>query len=330
MPLELPELDLKISQGKNPSFTEETELYDLAIIGGGPAGMTAAVYASRKKLRTLLVTENLGGQVLWTSDIENYPGYQYITGQELSKKFSTQIAANPIDILMPDEAVKLQIEKNQLFKIMTRNKKGFTAKSLVIASGKRYRQLGIPGEKELLGKGVAYCATCDAPLFAGKDVAIAGGGNSALTAANDLLRIANKIYIINTAPVLQGDPVLIEKAKDPKVEHLLGWQTKEIKGRDKVESIIIEQLEAHNTRELKVDGIFIEVGLDPNSEFARGVLDLNERGEILVDCSSRTSVLGIFAAGDVTNVQEKQIIIAAGDGAKASLAAYRFLQGRRD
>ena len=330
MPLNLPGLDLKIAAVKKPESVDGKEPYDLVIIGGGPAGMSAAVYASRKKLRTLMVTINLGGQVLWTSDIENYPGYQYITGQELSKKFSTQIAANPIDILMPDEAEELQIEKGQRFKITTRNKREFTAKSLVIASGKRYRMLGIPGEKELLGKGVAYCATCDAPLFAGKDVAIAGGGNSALTAATDLLKIANKIYIINIAPELQGDPVLIEKTRDPKVELLPGWRTAEIKGREKVESVIIEQPGQQGKREIKVDGIFIEVGLDPNSEFARGVLEMNDNGEILVDCHSRTSVLGIFAAGDVTNVQEKQIIIAAGEGAKASLAAYRYLLSRRD
>jgi alkyl hydroperoxide reductase subunit AhpF len=175
---------------------------------------------------------------------------------------------------------------------------------------------------------VAYCATCDAPLFAGKDVAVIGGGNSALTAVNDLLKVVNQVKLVSILLNLQGDAVLIEKARDPRVEILLGWETTAIKGQTQVESVQIVSKDKKEPRELKVQGVFIEIGLEPNSEFAKGVLALNERGEIIVDCSCRTSVIGIFAAGDVTNVQEKQIIVAAGDGAKASLAAYSYIQSR--
>ncbi len=328
MPLNLKDLGIHLAPEGRKNIPDPTVLYDLIIIGGGPAGMTAAVYASRKRFRALLIAKDLGGQVLWTSDIENYMGYQYITGQELSKKFGEQMEANPIDMQMPDEVEMLKVEPGQIFRVKTKNKKEFTAKSVVIASGKRYRSLGVPGEREFLGKGVAYCATCDAPLFAGKDVAVIGGGNSALTAVNDLLKVANQVKLVNIMPNLQGDAVLVEKARDPRVELFLGWETVAIKGLDKVEAIQIINRKNKESRELKVQGVFIEIGLEPNSEFAKGVLLLNEHYEIIVDCSCRTSVIGIFAAGDVTNVQEKQIIVAAGDGAKASLAAYSYILNR--
>lgn len=325
MPVDLPDLGLMITPKKMRRPMDDKTLYDLIIIGGGPAGLAGGVYASRKYLKTLLITKDLGGQLLWTSGIENYMGYQYITGADLSKKFSDQIETFPIDILMPEEVVGLRVDKENIFRVMTSAKKEFAAKSLVVASGKRYRSLGIPGEKELIGKGVAYCSTCDAPLFAGKDVAVIGGGNSALTAVSDLLSVANKIYVINILPALQADAALIERTKNPKVIYLFKRRTTTIKGQNKVEAITIENTDSNSSEELKVQGIFVEIGLEPNSEFVKGVLATNNLGEILIDCACKTNVAGVFAAGDVTNVAEKQIIVAAGEGAKASLSAYRYL-----
>lgn len=301
------------------------EPYEVIIIGAGPAGMTAAVYAARKKLKTLLVSKDLGGQVLLTSDIENYMGYQYITGPELTAKFHQQVKQYPIDIIVGEEVEKLSAGDGQ-FTVITKRGKSFAGKAVIIASGKRSRELNVPGERELVGRGVTYCAVCDAPLFAGRDVAVIGGSNSALTAVADLIKIANKIYLVNRSKSLRADPVLVERAEaSDKVAPLLGYLVKEILGEERVRGIVIESREPGEAEELAVEGVFIEIGLVPASKFVRGLLALNQFGEIMVDCNCRTNVLGIFAAGDVTDVFEKQIVVAAGEGAKATLSAYYYL-----
>ncbi len=302
--------------------------YELIIVGAGPAGMTAAVYSSRKKLRTLLVSKDLGGQPLLTSEIENYMGYQYVTGPELMAKFHEQVKQFPIDVIIGEGVTKLTAQDDE-FTVSTRTGKGFVGKAVIIASGKRSRQLDVSGEKELVGRGVTYCSICDAPLFAGMDVAVIGGGNSALTAVVDLIKIAARIYVVNVAAGWQADPILVEKAEvSQKVIPFLGYMVKEILSEERVSGLVIESREAGETQQLAVGGVFIEIGLVPNSELARGLLALNKVGEIVVDCSCRTSVPGIFAAGDVTNVPEKQIIVAAGEGANASLSAYSYLLRR--
>ncbi|MDO8733723.1 MAG: FAD-dependent oxidoreductase [Elusimicrobiota bacterium] len=306
------------------------KLYDVAIIGAGPAGMTATVYCSRKKLDTLLITKNIGGQVLVTGGIENYMGYQYVTGKELSDKFFGQIAQFPVALLSDINVCNLELSKGN-FSLSCGEKK-FSAKSVIITTGKRSKELGVPGEKELLGRGVAYCATCDAPLFKDKIVAVIGGGNSALTAAIDLLSYSTKIYLINVASTtgLTADPVLIEKIKtSSKVEIIFESEITEIKGKKTVEAITLNNIKTQQIRQLSVGGVFIEIGLTPNSELVKDILHLNSSNEIIIDCNSRTSVPGIFAAGDVTSVQDKQIIIAAGEGAKAALSAYRYLLGKK-
>lgn len=311
-------------QGLKINPPSADKLYDVAIIGAGPAGMTATVYCSRKKLDMLLITKNIGGQVLLTSGIENYMGYQYVTGEELSGKFFSQIAQFPVALLKDISVCNLEVAKGN-FSLSCGGKK-FSAKSVIITTGKRSKELGVPGEKELLGRGVVYCATCDAPLFKDKTVAVIGGGNSALTAAIDLLSYSTKIYLINVADTIQGDPVLIEKIKNSvKIEIIFNSEITEIKGEKTVEAITIRNIKTHQIKQIAVGGVFIEVGLTPNSEFVKGILHLNDSGEIMVDCNSRTSVPGVFAAGDVTSVQDKQIIIAAGEGAKAALSAYRYL-----
>jgi len=319
------ELDFLLSKEEAKS-TGKTELtYDLVIIGGGPAGMTAAVYAARKKLKTLLIGKDLGGQVLLTLEVENYMGYQYIEGRELVNKFKEQVSHFSIDQEIGEEVEKLDKE-GEIFSILTRGGKKFRGRTAIVASGKRSRSLNVPGEKRLIGRGVSYCSVCDAPFFEGKEVAVIGGGNSAFEAALDLVKMAPKIYFIDIASTWTADPVLVEQIeRKKKVTSFQGHRVKEIKGDDRVEGITIEPLDGGKTRSLSVQGIFIEIGLVPNSEFARSLVKLNEAGEIVVDCASRTNIPGLFAAGDVGSVPEKQIIIAAGEGAKATLAAYQYL-----
>jgi len=303
---------------------EEDKRYDLIIIGAGPAGMTAAVYAARKKLDTLVISKNVGGQTLLASAVETYMGYQFITGQELMRKFEEQVRQFPIPLLIGEEVKKLSVQ-DKLFAVLTSNGKNFKGKAVIIASGRRARSLNVPRENELIGRGVSYCATCDAPLFAGMDVAVIGSGNPAITAVNDLTKYARKIYSIVRASV-KADPILVEKAeRSGKVEFLSGYAVKEIRGEDKVERIVIKSIKGDEEVVLDVGGVFIDIGAIPNVEFAKDVVKLNELKEIEVDCNCKTSAAGIFAAGDVTNAPEKQIIVAAGEGAKATLSAYHYL-----
>lgn len=304
---------------------EPDRVYDLAILGAGPAGMTAAVYASRKMLDAILITRDIGGQPLLTSKIENYMGYQYISGKDLIEKFDEQVRKFPIAVIENDGAALIKKERGG-FAVATESGKNFRARAIVITSGKRSKELGVTGERKLVGKGVAYCSTCDAPLFGDKDVVVVGGGNSALTAVNDLLKVARKIYLVNNLPELTGDPVLRGKAETPMVEKIMPAAVAEIFGENAVEAVEIKTADG-NIRRIEAQGIFIEIGMEPNSAFAAGLLELNPSGEIKVDCRSRTSMTGVFAAGDVTDVPEKQIIVAAGEGAKAALGAYRYLVG---
>ena len=297
--------------------------YDLAIIGGGPAGLTAAIYAARKRLKTLVAAENIGGQMLWTSSVENYPGFNVVQARDLVDKFRSQVRQFPVDVASGLQVAAVSAE-GPGFRLEGSGGEAFTARSLIVATGKRYRSLGVPGEKELIGKGVAYCATCDAPLFAGKTVAVVGGGNSALTAANELLPYASKIHLINSSPAVTGDPVLLEPLKGSgKVDFHMRSKVSEILGKERVEGLAVDS--PGGVVRLDVSGVFVEIGLIPNSGPVKGLVELNREGEIIVDCSCRTSRPGLFAAGDVTTVPAKQIVVAAGEGAKAALAAYDWL-----
>jgi alkyl hydroperoxide reductase subunit F len=300
-------------------------MYELIIIGGGPAGMTAAVYAARKKLNTLLISYDIGGQVLWTSGIENYMGYQFIEGPELMQKFEEQVKQFPLDKKTGDRASSLS-QTNRGFEVRTDKGESHQAKAAIIATGKRPRQLNVPGEEKLKGRGLTYCAICDGPLFAGENVAVIGGGNSALEAAEDMVKIAKHVYLVSLTP-LTGDQILIDKVKAANnFTMFLEHEVLEIKGESLVKGIKVRDLKSKQERELDVGGIFIEIGLIPNSEPFKGIVHLNGLGEIEVSCANETGVPGLFAAGDVTNVPEKQIVVAAGEGAKAALKAHRYLQ----
>lgn len=287
--------------------------------------MTAVVYAARKKLNTLMVSQDLGGQVLWTRDIQNYMGYQFVTGPELMAKFEEQVRTLPVSIQYED-VKSLDRKADGTFCIETAEGNSYQGKTVIIASGKRPRRLDVPGETELTGMGVSYCATCDGPLFAERTVAVVGSGNSALQAAIELAAIAEKVYLVSRDSYI-ADPVIIDMlAKYPNLEEIKGYESKEIQGKYAVEKFIIHPNgRPEETRELEVQGVFVEIGLLPNSEFAAGLVERNQYGEIVVNCRAATSVEGLFAAGDVTSGPDKQIVIAAGDGAKAALIAYDYL-----
>ena len=300
-------------------------MYDLMIIGGGPAGMTAAVYAARKKLNAMLLSKDVGGQVNWTLGIENYMGYQLIEGPELIHKFEEQVKQFPIDMKV-GEGVSSLSRISGGFEAKADAGESYQAKAAIIATGKRPRPLNVPGEEKLRGRGVTYCAICDGPLFADMRVAVIGGGNSALEAVDDMVKIAGQVYLVSLTQ-LTGDQILIGRVKGASnLTIFLEHEVVSITGEKFVDEIKIRDLKTKQERELQVSGVFIEIGLMPNSDLVKGVAALNRLGEIEVNCSNETNVPGLFAAGDVTNVPEKQIVVAAGEGAKAALQAHRYLQ----
>lgn len=300
-------------------------MYELIVIGAGPAGMTAAVYAARKKLNALLISYDIGGQVLWSTGVENYMGYQFIEGPELMQKFEEQVKQFPLD-MKTGGRVSILSRANEGFNVRSDKDESYQARAAIIATGKRPRQLDVPGEEELKGRGVTYCAICDGPLFAGEKVAVIGGGNSALEAADDMAKIAEHVYLVSSTP-LTGDQVLIDKVRvADNLTLLLEQEVLEIEGNSRVKEIRLKDVRSKEESTLDVGGVFIEVGLIPNSEPFREVVGVNGLGEIEVSCANETDVPGLFAAGDVTNVPEKQIVVAAGEGAKAALRAHRYLQ----
>jgi NADH-dependent peroxiredoxin subunit F len=303
----------------------ESEMYDLIIIGAGPAGITAAVYAARKRLKTIVLSIDVGGQAAQSWDIENYTGYQFITGPELAKKFEEHLRTQGLEsrIGPANEAVNIKAEGGKV-RVKTEGGGEYEGRAVIIASGRRPALLKAPGEREFKNRGVTYCATCDGPLFAGKDVAVVGGGNSALDAVTQLTSIAARIYMIDIADRMIGDPVLLEKARNsPMVEILNRTEVREIFGDRFVRGVKV-LVDKKLERTIPVEGVFIEIGSTPARQPGCDVKN-NERGEIVVNERCETSVEGVYAAGDVTNVPEKQIIVAAGQGCIASLSASKYL-----
>jgi NADH-dependent peroxiredoxin subunit F len=300
-------------------------MYDMIIIGGGPAGIAASIYAARKKLNALLISADIGGQINNTWGIENYIGYQFIEGPELIDKFNTQLDAHPIEQKIGIRVSNIKKIEDGL-EVSTDEGETYRSKTVIFATGKKPRKLNVPGEAEFTGKGVTYCATCDGPLFAGKRVAIIGGGNSALEAVLDLAKYASHVDLISITQ-LTGDRVLTDKLEEIKnLDIYLEHSVTNIEGNRFVNGLVIQEIKTQKSVKLDVEGIFIEVGLVPNSELLKDIVKLNEYGEVTVNCSGETGVAGLYAAGDVTNVPEKQIAIAIGEGAKTTLQAHRYLQ----
>lgn len=298
-------------------------IYDLAIIGAGPAGITAAIYAARKKLKVLVIAENIGGQAALSGSIQNYTGYQFISGQDLALKFEEHLKSFQID-LKEFERVECIKKIKDIISIKT---PGFDylAYTVIIATGRTPKKLNIQGEDQFKNKGITYCATCDGPLFADKDVAIIGGGNSALDTTLQLISIAKKIYVISIQNSLSGDPIIIDKViASDKVTILNNSKPVEFYGAQMLEGIKIKTAD-NKIETLPVQGAFIEIGSLATTTSICAELELNVSGEIIVNTRCETNVTGIFAAGDVTDIPAKQIITAAGQGCIASLSAFDYL-----
>ncbi|MBW1770660.1 MAG: FAD-dependent oxidoreductase [Deltaproteobacteria bacterium] len=303
-------------------------LYDVIIIGGGPAGLSATIYTARKIMKTLVISKDIGGQVAWTYDVDNYLGFSQVDTADLISKFEEHVEKYSIEKLVGADVTAVELT-GEIKKVTTSDGKSYLAKTVVIATGKRPKPLDVPGEKELLGMGVTYCSTCDAPLFADLDVVVAGGGNAALEAAIDLMKVAKNVYMVSLTP-LTGDEILQDKViGSPGVEVFTEHKINRIAGDSTVEGIEIESLKTGDVKRLDVQGVMVEIGLLPNSKIVIDTLETNSIGEIVVDSRCRTGISGVFACGDVTDVPFKQVIVAAGEGAKAALSAYDYIINQR-
>jgi alkyl hydroperoxide reductase subunit F len=306
-----------------PAGAKTTLFYDLLVLGGGPAGCAAAIYAARKGLKTAIVAEKIGGQVTETLAIENMISVPETTGSTLARDLKNHLSCYPIDCYEHRQAVCLRVD-GKIKEIAVAGGECFAAPLLVVATGARWRRLNVPGEAEHVGRGVAFCAHCDGPFYKGKRVAVIGGGNTGIEAAIDLAGYCQQVLVFEFLNELRADTLLLEKVKKiPNVEIHTSSNTLEIIGTgEKVQGIRVENTQTKETRVWNTEGVFVQIGLVPNSRLLRDIVPLNARGEIEIDNHCRTKVPGIYAAGDVSSVPYKQIIIAMGEGAKSALAAF--------
>ncbi len=300
-------------------------MYDTIIIGAGIAGMTAAIYAARKAMKFEIISTDTGGQFLVSGEVLNYPGVMKTTGFEFRKTMIEQLGYNKVRVR--NETVKDVRKSGKGFRVIT-GKGEYDTRTLIIATGSKARKLGVPGEDKFANKGVTYCSICDGPVFTGMDVAIIGGGNSALEAVDFMKDVAGKIYMLVKGSEFKGHEYLIEKVKNsPKVEVIFNAVTKEIKGDTMVSAVTYEK--DGKVHELKVRGVIIEIGRMPNTDVFRGLVELDEMGHVKIDCHGRTSTSGIFAAGDCVSGSEYQYAISAGQGTMALLKAAKYLAGQK-
>lgn len=322
--MELSTILEKILGSVDISDIDQENPYDVLVIGGGPAGGAAAIYAARKGIRTGMVVDTFGGQVMDTLGIENVIGTPYIEGPQLMNQVEEHVNQYNVDIMKNQRAKDIQ--KNDFVEVSLESGAVVKTKSLVISTGARWRNINVPGEKEFKNKGIAYCPHCDGPLFAGKDIAVIGGGNSGIEAAIDLAGMGKHVYVLEFLPELKADKVLQDKLYSlSNVTVITNAATKSIEGSDSVEKLVYEDVNTKEQHELNVSGVFILIGLVPNTEWLPDTIDTTDRGEILVDSHGMTNVPGVFAAGDCTNSAYKQIIISMGSGATAALGAFDYL-----
>ncbi|MBN2111562.1 FAD-dependent oxidoreductase [Candidatus Woesearchaeota archaeon] len=301
-------------------------MLDTVIIGAGIAGMTAAIYASRKRMDFVIIASRLGGQFMESGEVLNYPGIKKTTGAEFSSKMEKQLKFNKVEV-KSETASKIE-KAGDNFKVVT-NKGEYETKTVIIATGAGPRKLGVPGEREYKNMGVTYCAICDGPLFKGKDVAVVGAGNAALESADFLMKIARKIYVLNIGKEFTAHEYLQERINaSDMVEVITNAKTTEILGDGKMVSGL-RYSQNGKTRELKIEGVFVEIGRVPNTDFVKGFLDLDEHGHIIIDCTTHTTAAGVFAAGDCASGHEYQYIIAAGQGCMALIKAARYLASKK-
>ena len=317
-------LNLDFGNEKKKPKVQADHLYDLLIIGSGPAGLNAALYGKRKGLDVAILSTKVGGQVLDTSSVENYLGIPTATGESLVHEFISHV--NTLDVpIIKDENVK-QIEKHDgQFELLLGNGNKYFSKALIVATGSKPRQLGVIGEETYRGRGVAYCAICDGPLFEGRDVLVAGGGNSAVEAAIDLSKIAKSVTLVHRSQ-FRADQIVIDKLQAASnVKILLETQINEVVGDNLVTGVNVTDKKTNEQFFIPAEGVFVEIGYLPNNELVKSLVALNDKGEIIVNAKNETSMAGLYAAGDVTDTPYKQIVVAASEGAKAALSANDYI-----
>ena len=299
--------------------------YDVIIIGGGPAGLSAGIYTARARLKSLLVERGaVGGQIINTEWVENYPGFaENISGIDLTEAMHKQATKFGLETLVADVT---GIDIKQKTKVVKTSQGDFTAKAVIIAGGSERQKLGVPGEAEYTGKGVSYCATCDGPFFRDKAVAVVGGGNAAITEALELTKFANKVSVIHRRDELRATRILQEKAfAEKKIKILWDSVIEEITGENFVDTVRLNNVKTKKKSDLKVSGVFMAVGFKPNTEYLKGVVELDKIGTVVVNENMETNVPGIFAAGDIRSNSIRQVIAAAGDGAVAAIGAEKYI-----
>ena len=326
--LELGQILAKVDTGaaaRDAKKLSEKSAFDVLVVGGGPAGAAAAIYAARKGIRTGVVAERFGGQVMDTMAIENFISVKYTEGPKLVAALEEHVKEYEVDV-MNLQRVAGVVPGENLHEVKMENGASLKAKTVIVATGARWREMNVPGEKEFRGKGVAYCPHCDGPLFKGKRVAVIGGGNSGVEAAIDLAGVVAHVTLLEFADDLRADAVLQKKLYSlPNVTVIKSAQTTEVTGADKANGLVYKDRNTEQVHRVELEGIFVQIGLLPNTDFLKGTVELSRFGEIIVDAKGQTSVPGIFAAGDCTTVPYKQIIIAMGEGSKASLSAFDHL-----
>lgn len=321
--MSLEEILAKLGNIPDASEFEKKEPYDVLVVGGGPAGASAAIYAARKGIRTGIVAERFGGQILDTLGIENFISVNYTEGPKLAASLEEHVKEYPVDIMNLQRAKSL--EKKDYIEVELENGAVLKSKTVILSTGARWRNTGVPGEVEFRNKGIAYCAHCDGPLYAGKHVAVIGGGNSGVEAAIDLAGIVKHVTIIARSE-LKADPVLQDRIYSlPNVTIIQNAQIKEITGADKVDGIDYINRETNEAHHIEVQGVFVQIGHVPNTEWLRNTVELNKHGEIIINKSGATNIPGVFAAGDCTDTPYKQIIVSMGSGAIAALGAFDYL-----
>lgn len=322
--MSLEEILAKLGSTQDPSELSNKEPFDVLVVGGGPAGASAAIYAARKGIRTGIVAERFGGQIMDTLGIENFIGTKYTEGPKLAASLEEHVKEYDIDVINLQRAKRL--EKKDLIEIELENGAVLKSKTVILSTGARWRNVGVPGEAEFKNKGVAYCPHCDGPLFEGKDVAVIGGGNSGIEAAIDLAGIVKHVTVLEFMPELKADSVLQDRLYSlPNVTVIKNAQTKEITGTDKVNGISYIDRDTGEEHHVELQGVFVQIGLVPNTDWLGDAVERNRMGEIVVDNRGATTLPGVFAAGDCTNSPFKQIIISMGSGANAALGAFDYL-----
>ncbi len=303
-------------------------MYDTIIIGAGPAGFTAGIYAARREMKTLIIGKEAGGQLVWASEIENYPGFKKIDNFDLIVKMQEQVKDLGVE-MVTGEVQRIEKGEDDNFKIVTSSEE-YQAKTVIVAMGLSPRRLEIPGEKELNARGVTYCANCDGPFYRDKKVAVVGGGNSALDAAEVLSKIASKVYLVHRKDTFRAFEYLVDEVKTKdNIELVLNSEIKKISGEEKVNKITVLNNKENKEKDRNVDGVFIEIGRIASTDLVENLVERDQKMQILIDEKCHTKTDGLFACGDVTQVPFKQITIACGQATIAALAAYEYLQSKQ-